>query len=664
MSSRTVVRCLAGTAILLSAVSAAGFTHDIWIRPTGEDFGDRHGTCISRGDLDADGFSDVIVGAHLADANGFDSGRVWVYFGGVTPDATPGLVLTGETFINHFGVSTDVGDVNGDGFDDLLVGAQENDAGGTNAGRAYVFFGGPLLDAVADVVYTGPAAGDWLGVSVALGDVNGDGFDDAILGCRMQGAHPGKVLVCYGGTAPDNVADIVFTGTGSGDRFGRSLACAGDWNGDGYDDIQIGAPYNDTTGPDAGSIAVFLGGATPDVVPDLQIFGSPGMRLGAAVMRTPGDWNGDGYDDVVVGRYTEPGGGLVEVYLGGATPDDIPDAVLHGTDPQLRLGHFASYAGDLDLDGVDDLIVGATPAVEYSPGPGKAYVYFGGAGCDPNPDVVFAGEGYEGFGVAATGVGDVNGDGFPDVAVGAIWWEQNTGRTHVFACHPAVVAGLDIKPGACPNPLNSRNRGRLQVAVLGDEDFDVCDIDVSTVRLEGVPAIRHRVRDVSRPVPDGSEECACTTTGPDGLPDLLLTFQNQEIVAALRPLTNGEERVLTLTAQLIDGTAVTARDCVRVNVPGHGHDHAMLLGNAPNPFNPATVIAFELAGIAGVDLRIHDVSGRLVRVLLAGEEMAPGRHEVVWDGRDSGGRRAASGVYFCRMVTTEGSETQRMVMMK
>ena len=603
MSSRTVVRCLAGTAILLSAVSAAGFTHDIWIRPTGEDFGDRHGTCISRGDLDADGFSDVIVGAHLADANGFDSGRVWVYFGGVTPDATPGLVLTGETFINHFGVSTDVGDVNGDGFDDLLVGAQENDAGGTNAGRAYVFFGGPLLDAVADVVYTGPAAGDWLGVSVALGDVNGDGFDDAILGCRMQGAHPGKVLVCYGGTAPDNVADIVFTGTGSGDRFGRSLACAG-------------------------------------------------------------DWNGDGYDDVVVGRYTEPGGGLVEVYLGGATPDDIPDAVLHGTDPQLRLGHFASYAGDLDLDGVDDLIVGATPAVEYSPGPGKAYVYFGGAGCDPNPDVVFAGEGYEGFGVAATGVGDVNGDGFPDVAVGAIWWEQNTGRTHVFACHPAVVAGLDIKPGACPNPLNSRNRGRLQVAVLGDEDFDVCDIDVSTVRLEGVPAIRHRVRDVSRPVPDGSEECACTTTGPDGLPDLLLTFQNQEIVAALRPLTNGEERVLTLTAQLIDGTAVTARDCVRVNVPGHGHDHAMLLGNAPNPFNPATVIAFELAGIAGVDLRIHDVAGRLVWVLLAGEEMAPGRHEVVWDGRDSGGRRAASGVYFCRMVTTEGSETQRMVMMK
>jgi hypothetical protein len=132
----------------------------------------------------------------------------------------------------------------------------------------------------------------------------------------------------------------------------------------------------------------------------------------------------------------------------------------------------------------------------------------------------------------------------------------------MFNLAPVVVlASLDIKPTSCPNPLNPRSQGRLPVAILGTADFDVTDIDVSTILLEGVAPVRFAYEDVAAPVVDG-EACECDTLGADGFMDLTLKFRTQDIVAALGPVAVGDVIELTLTGELNDGTLFEATDCV------------------------------------------------------------------------------------------------------
>lgn len=127
-----------------------------------------------------------------------------------------------------------------------------------------------------------------------------------------------------------------------------------------------------------------------------------------------------------------------------------------------------------------------------------------------------------------------------------------------------LPVALDIKPGSCPNPVNTKSKGVLPVAILGTDALDVLEVDVASIRLEGVAPIRSSVEDVSTPVSDGQDECDCTTEGPDGFDDLTLKFKTQEIIAALGPLNDGEVIELTLTGELFDGTPIEGQDCVLV----------------------------------------------------------------------------------------------------
>src|SRR5262249_4069322 len=161
---------------------------------------------------------------------------------------------TGFASNDQLGTSVaSAGDMNGDGFADIIVGAPLSDVGGVDAGRAYVFFGGRSPDAVADITMTGAAAGDQLGYFVApAGDVNGDGFADAIAGAPFsdQGATVdiGRAYVFYGGPTADGVADFTMIGAAAGDNFGNAVAPAGDVNADGFSDVIVGADNNDAGG--------------------------------------------------------------------------------------------------------------------------------------------------------------------------------------------------------------------------------------------------------------------------------------------------------------------------------------------------------------------------------------------------------------------------------
>jgi|Deesub1362A_J573_1020465.scaffolds.fasta_scaffold15234_2 hypothetical protein len=127
-----------------------------------------------------------------------------------------------------------------------------------------------------------------------------------------------------------------------------------------------------------------------------------------------------------------------------------------------------------------------------------------------------------------------------------------------------VKVSIDIKPQSCPNPLNTNSHGVLPVAILGDENLDVTFIDPDSIQLEGVAPIRNSIEDVSVPIMDKRYECDCITGGQDGFDDMVFKFDVQEIMDALGDITDGEELVLTLTGNLLDGTSIIGEDCVIV----------------------------------------------------------------------------------------------------
>ena len=273
----------------------------------GIDAGDRSGHSVSSaGDVNGDGYDDLIIGARYADPNGdSNAGETYVVYGGASApgtggvldlsdlDGTNGFILNGIDAVDLSGWSvSSAGDVNGDGYDDLIIGAIGADPNVTNqAGETYVVYGGasaPGEDGVLDLsdldgtdgfILNGIDAGDRSGWSVSsAGDVNGDGYDDLIIDALYgdpNGSNSGETYIVYGGaSAPgtggvldlsdlDGTDGFILNGIDAGDESGRSVSSAGDVNGDGYDDLIIGAPSADPNGnSDAGETYVIYGGAT------------------------------------------------------------------------------------------------------------------------------------------------------------------------------------------------------------------------------------------------------------------------------------------------------------------------------------------------------------------------------------------------------------------
>lgn len=416
---------LAALALSADPASARNLVTLLGATP-GDTFG---GAVAAAGDLNGDGFGDLIVGAYQCDAGGLDAGRAYVYYGGRTVDAKPDLYLTGEAPGDLFGVSVaSAGDVNRDGFPDLIVGAHENDAMGANAGRAYLYFGGPTADSKPDVVFSGEAAGDAFGYSVAsAGDLNGDGYGDVIVGAyenssRASGA--GRAYLYFGGATMDNSPDLTFTGDAGGDYFAISVASAGDVNGDKFGDVIVGAYQNDFSGRDAGRAYVFFGGPRADDRPDLTLTGAAAGDAFGFSVASAGDVNKDGFGDVIVGAYHNDAGGVdagrAYVYFGGTRPDARADLVLTGDAPGDAFGFSVAGAGEVNGDGFSDVVVGAYGSDAGGSAAGRAYVYFGGTAPDAVSDFTVTGEAtLDNLGYAVSGAVDLDGDGFSDVAVAA-----------------------------------------------------------------------------------------------------------------------------------------------------------------------------------------------------------------------------------------------------
>jgi hypothetical protein len=454
---------------------------------------DRSGRSVSSaGDVNGDGLADVIVGARNDDPNGGYSGASFVVFGKTDGTAVElsaieensnagGFVINGVTAGDYSGISvSSAGDVNGDGLADVIVGARNDDPNGnSSSGASFVVFGKTDGSAVelsaveADndndgFVINGVSPYDQSGISVSsAGDVNGDGLADVIVGARGDdpngNSYSGASFVVFGktdGSAVElsaieensNAGGFVINGVTAGDQSGISVSSAGDVNGDGLADLIVGSFFYDMmNGGYSGASFVVFGktdgsavelsaveaGAGGFVINSVGANGQSGHSVSSA-----GDVNGDGLADLIVGAFRDsPNGSLSGASFvvfgktdGSAVELSAVEAgtggfVINGVSGGDQSGFSVSSAGDVNGDGLADLIVGARNDDPNEGGSGASFVVFGKTdGSAVELSAVEAGTGgfvingvstYDQSGISVSSAGDVNGDGFADLIVGA-----------------------------------------------------------------------------------------------------------------------------------------------------------------------------------------------------------------------------------------------------
>ncbi|MHC4641308.1 MAG: integrin alpha [Planctomycetota bacterium] len=448
-------------------------------------------SAAAAGDVNGDGFSDVIVGAFFYSNL---EGEVYVYQGSALGLSTQ-AVWTAEVGFsgNNFGCSVSTaGDVNGDGFDDVIVGAFDYDNGQDEEGMAFVFHSSGFgLSARPNWMAEGNQAGAWFGRSVATaGDVNGDGFDDVIVGALHyeNGQYDeGRAFVYHGSSAGLSSSPAW---TGEGNRadalFGISVSTAGDVNGDGYCDIIVGASGYNNGQPYEGAVFVYYGSASglssgANWMADSD---QTGASFGNSVA-TAGDVNGDGFAETIVGAPNYNNGGAAFVYHGSASGlSASPYWTAEGYQYNSNFGYSVSTAGDVNGDGFSDVIVGAYKYDNGQDNEGKAFVYHGSAfGLSTDPAwTAESNQASAYFGYSVATAGDINGGGFSDVIVGASFYDNGENNEGAAFVYYGSAAGLSAGPAWTAESNQAYACLGWSVATAGDINSDgLSDVIVGVI---------------------------------------------------------------------------------------------------------------------------------------------------------------------------------------
>ncbi|RMF13957.1 MAG: hypothetical protein D6761_10220, partial [Candidatus Dadabacteria bacterium] len=412
------------------------------------------------GDINGDGYADFVAGEPYLPPN--TTGRVRVYYG--SPSGVPTVaMLNGDgNSISLFGGSVrGAGDVNGDGYADVLVGAVFYYYTTWSQGAAFLYLGGPGgLSATPVWTRYGVALEDYYGHDVVgAGDVNGDGYGDVMISAVGYDAGgkswSGHVELFFGSTTGlASTPDWQLDGDLPNIALGACLGGAGDVNGDGYADILIAADGYDNPETDEGRLYLFLGGAAgPATTPDWMVeTNQVGAQLGKAnACAGAGDVNGDGFDDIIAGAWQYDNGetdeGAAFLYYGGADGlSTVASWSIEGNQVNASMGNAVAGAGDINGDGYADVLVGAKHYDNGETNEGVVFVYAGSvSGVTTTPAALLevnVANAY--FGTSVASAGDVNADGYADVIIGAPGYANSAGAAYVFPGGPGGLSSVPI----------------------------------------------------------------------------------------------------------------------------------------------------------------------------------------------------------------------------
>jgi len=575
-------------------------------------------SAASAGDVNGDGFSDVIVGALLFDNGETDEGRVFVYHGSATGlSTTPNWTAESNQAGAQFGNSVaSAGDVNGDGFSDVIVGAPEFDSPEANEGRAFVYHGSATgLSTSANWTAESNQVNAYFGVSVAsAGDVNGDGFSDVIVGAygfSNGEAFEGAAFVYHGSaTGLSTSANWTVESNQVGAQFGYSVSWAGDVNGDGFSDVIVGAPLFDSPQTNEGRAFVYHGSGTSFVTQTVNAsgtytFGTTGMSIAFTGV------SGTGTCKVV--RYDTPASNRA---FAGASPTFVSkyrfvveSSGFSFTNAELRINRTQlPFLGGIANASTVTVYRRPTPGSGAHPTPGSGrFVALPSAFNSSFPDEVRA---------TTTAFSEfLLGSNDPDnpLPVELVWFRgEATPRGVQLTWQTATErnnAGFEVR----------RQTNSGEFATIASYRFD------RTLQGKG------------------------TTSSPT-----TYGFVDAAVEA-------GKTYTYRLRSVDFDGTvhdyAQTVSVEVREPVQARVYEYA-LAQNYPNPFNPVTTIRYSVKELGKVSLRVYDVMGREVMVLVD-RVQGPGEYAVAVDGS-----KLSSGVYVYQLRAGGFVFTRKMMLVK
>jgi hypothetical protein len=454
------------------------------------------------GDVNGDGYCDIL---YYGNERSW-AGRAFLFYGGNNLDTIPDAVFSNSNGYD----AICMGDFNGDNFDDVALGSQNGPDG---YGRVYIYLGGNPIDTICDFQIRGPQGGSLFGQAISAGDVNGDSYSDLVVGAYGAAPRPGafgmgQVYIYFGSQNFDTIPDVILDGGHQGqyEGFGTTVGSGADVNRDNCADLIVGAPDFGSGGE--GRVYIYYGGNPMDTIADVTMIGEYANQnlglagLGLIINRFDYAYAVFGDPFWPPGVYLGPG--KVYILFGGNPMDSIPDVWMIGRTDTSCLGTWTASAGNLNLDNYDEIISGA-PWEGYLKG--AAYVWLSGMFLDTTPDAWIKGVQYDDdIGRRVTSAGDVNSDSIDEIMVSN--YASNFTPKRVWVCkytgpgieerptQGAICLPLEVKP----NPARSVVRIRYPSSVQEIRIYDISGkivkvLDVDKIPKSGQYEIRWDLRD-------------------------------------------------------------------------------------------------------------------------------------------------------------------------